>query len=709
MSVVNLMLLGVGVAALAAPLWVHLRLGKVRKRARVSSLHLMLAARQTSRTPRRIVNWPLFLLRCAVLLLVALGFGRLLLPLLGSGGERAYVVLVADVSGSMQASHAGKPVWEDAQARLGAVLDGLDGASKVALVPSPLGDYQPQWESVAEARARLTKLAPGAAANRLVGELREGLRLLGELPDDHPKVLHVVSDLQRSAFAGIDQLGVPANVELQLDKVGPVQANNRGVTVSVLAAGATDIGMYGFNDGTSGEVELFEGGKGQKYAIAPGQVVSRLAKDSAGKDEWVERRLVLGDDDSLAADNSAYDVFEPQAPVPVWMFEPRPARGQARAAGEAPVPGIPTLPRRGARAQESDDAVVRVFEQACYYLGAALQPAFVGESAAESRLQPRVLVAGELERALADLDKPGAPRMLVVPALGEVPDGLARLAGGLLERGGAVVWFGGPEVQPALYQSKFGEWLPALPGAAVAVPAGRSLATVDERHPLWGGLDVQTRRQLSGVKLRQRHALEQVKGARVLGYYADAQPLLVERKVANGRAYFFNTSADRAWSDWPADPPLFVPAVHLLVARALGQEVLAAAHEPLLAGERRTLTLDPALAGRELSAGEARFLIDAQGAASVRLATPGVVTLSVDGKPVTRVAVNFPPSESVLQSYPQSVALQRLESLRQQAGAPAVRWESGGEDGDLAWKLCLALGALLLLIEPVLANTRLKA
>lgn len=64
MALPNILLFALGIAAIAAPLWAHLRLGRVRKRAVVSSLHLMLAARQSSRTPRRIINWPLFLLRC---------------------------------------------------------------------------------------------------------------------------------------------------------------------------------------------------------------------------------------------------------------------------------------------------------------------------------------------------------------------------------------------------------------------------------------------------------------------------------------------------------------------------------------------------------------------------------------------------------------------------------------------------------------------
>jgi hypothetical protein len=709
MTLLNTLLFSLGIVAIAAPLWVHLRLGRVRKRAKVSSLHLMLAARQTSRTPRKIVNWPLLLLRCLILLLLALGFGRLLLPLLGSGGTHAYAVFLVDVSGSMNAREGGKPVWEDAHGRLVEALEALDPSSKVAIVPSPLGGYRPQWEGPAEALARVEKLVPGAASNRLVGEMREGVRLLAEMPDDHPKVMHLISDFQRSAFSGVDQLALPSNIELRLDKVGPQKALNRGVTVSVLAAGATDIGLYAFNDGTGGPVEMIENGKSEVFTIAPGQIASRLTREGA-KEKWVSRKLVLAEEDALAPDNTAYDVFVPQDPIPVWLYEPRGEVGQAAA---EPAAVEPRNFRRGAplpEAEATEKAVEHLYDQASYHLSAALQPTFAGETHSESRFQPRLLTAGTVAAALGELENPGAPRLLFVPATAVVPAELGRLAEALTARGGAVVFFSGPELKPDAYQAAFGPLLPVAIGAGEELTLKQAMANIDERHALWGGLDAQTRRQLATVKLRSRSALELVKGAKALAYFSDAKPLIAERLVGPGRAYFVNTTADRGWSDWAADPPLFVPGMHLLAARALGLEAFAPADEPFLAGERGTLTLDPADAGKKVRVGAELLGVDPKGNVAVTFPTPGIFDLAFeDGSAATRVAVNFPPTESVLDSYAQTVALQRLESLRQAGTEAAVRWEGNMDEGGLAWKLCLALAAMLLLVEPVMANTRVKA
>jgi hypothetical protein len=88
---------------------------------------------------------------------------------------------------------------------------------------------------------------------------------------------------------------------------------------------------------------------------------------------------------------------------------------------------------------------------------------------------------------------------------------------------------------------------------------------------------------------------------------------------------------------------------------------------------------------------------------------PGVIDLTLDnGTSAGKIAVNFPPSESVLESDPEPVVRQRLESLREAGGGSAVRWEAE-EQGGLAWRLCLLAAALLLVIEPVVANLRMKA
>lgn len=703
MAIPNILLFALGIAAIAAPLWVHLRLGRVRKRAVVSSLHLMLAAPQSSRTPRRIINWPLFLLRCLLILLVALGFGRLLIPSFGSDATKADVAFVVDVSGSMLAEHAGQTVWAETSQALANAIDSLDRSSRVVIIPSPIGSYKPTWESPEEARARAAALRPGHSANRLASEMREAIRLLSEMPGDNPKILHIFSDFQRSSLVGTDSITLPANIGLEINQFGPQQMPNRGLTVSVIAAGATDMGFYAFSDGSSGDIQLIENDDAARtFPITPGQSASRLT-NAAVPALWIERRLVLdasADTDRLAADNVAFDAFEPQQPIPIWLYEPRgevaPQARQDRFTRSPNPPGTGT--------------VSHIYEQASYFLSTALQPGIDGEAQALSRFLPLTLTAAKLPAALESLEKPGAPRILFIPATAKVPPDLALLAKTLVARGGVVIFFSGPELDPAIYQTAFGNILPVEIGASEALTLTPALATIDDRHPLWGGLDPQNRRQMAAVAMRKRSAIQPAANTRTLAHYADATPLIVEATRGGGRVYFVNSSADRGWSDWPANPPLFVPAIHLLTARALGYDTFAPAHAPWIAGQRTTLKLDPVDAGKiirfdgqEARADTAGFVRD------IHIDTPGIHDISgEDGSVIRRVAVNFPPSESILENHPESVARQRLESLRRPTAKSAVRWEAT-DHGGLAWKLCLALASLLLLVEPIFATRRTKA
>jgi hypothetical protein len=553
-----------------------------------------------------------------------------------------------------------------------------------------MGSYKPCWESPSEAKTRLAKLTPGYAANRLASELREGIRMLGGMPDDHPKVLHVISDFQRSALAGVDQLAVPANLDLRVNKVGPLLARNRGLAVSIMAAGASHIRLYAFNDGTSGKVAMIENGKKGSFDIVPGQSSTWLT-DKGAPQSWVDRKLVIEEEDTLAADNVAYDVFQRQDVIPVWLYEPR-------VEAKRPTFGRPTTEHH-------------IYEQSTYYLNAALQPAFAGESRSESCFQPALLNDKDLSVALAALGTKKSPRLLFIPATATIPPELVELAKAMTARGGAVVFFSGPALVANDYQTAFGSLLPVNIGAVGTAPSSPALALIDDHHPLWGGLDTQTRRQLAKIGLRERNAVELLDSGRALAYYSDAMPFIAERQVGPGRVYFVNTTADRGWSDWPADPPLFVPAIHLLATRAMGLETFAPANPPFIVGERGTMVLDPIYAGKTVRLGQEQRVVDETGRVSgVVLTEPGLIDVTLDdGTVVGRLAANFPPSESVLESYAEPVVLQRLASLRQAGSKAAVRWAQNIDLGSLAWKLCLVLAAMLLLIEPVMANVKVRS
>lgn len=674
MSLANVFLFSLGIAAMAVPLWVHLRLGKVKKRAVVPTLRLMQATPQTSKSPRKLVDVPLLLLRLLILLLLALGFGRLLMPVLASKDAVEHVVMVLDVSGSMQAKD-GK-VWEQARDEALAALNTLNASSEVAILQTPRGEAQPVWESPADAITRVREMKPGYGPNLLAPALLTADQLLRGMPDDHPKVLHVISDFQRSAFVDIARVSLSSDVVLRLAKVGEENLGNRGISVKVASAGLTDIGVYAFHDGSNGTLKGEENGKIQDLAIAYGQDAVRLSH-TGNKAEWVSRRLFTEDKDALAADNQAWDVYHTQQVLPVLLWEPTHAE--------------------------------RDFEKSSYFIARALQPVANNGAAPISRYRPVVIEAGDLASASEDIAKKDGPRLLMVPATSSPSAALAKLVKEVLGSGGSVVFFGGSGVEGAEYESVFGQIFGVQLGDPEDIKANPALLPITASNPLWGGLDPASRMQISQASLRKRHALVAKEGASVLASYADDVPFIVENMVGNGRVFFVNTAADRSWGDWATQHHLFIPTLHLLSARALDSVEKSISHPPVVSGQSVDLHFPASYAGKELKVAGQSYSLDADGVAKqVTFAEPGVVDLVLaDGIDAGKIAVNFPTTESNLVCDPAALVRQRLESLRRQDENPTVRWENETR-GGLAWKICLFGAALLLVIEPAIANHRKK-
>jgi hypothetical protein len=669
MTLLNPLLLAIGAVALAIPLWVHLRLGKVKKRATVGSLRLLRAAPQTSRSPRRLIRRALFALRCLITLLIALGFARLLMPMFGRDASVESTAIVLDVSGSMQAKNGDRTVWEIARAAALKHLDDLAPSAKVALVLSPGTGAKPEWTDPRAARAAIRELKCGYAANQLHADIATAVAALRAMPDERPKILHILSDFQRSSFIGIDQAAIPQNVRLLLTKTSPEKPANRGVAVNITQAGASTLRLYAYNDATPGTLALTENDAKNVVSLVAGRPATGTPATPRA-DGTILRQLRITESDDLAADNAALDIFRPQPEIPVALWQPKQA---------AATPKPET-------------------EQAAYFLSRALQPS---ENPADSisRFRPRTLNEDTLDATTA------TPPLLLIPAQSTYPDSLAKLAEATVAQGGAVVFFGGQNLAAGSL-APFGKLVPATPEGIENVPTTPALAAIGANDPLFGSLASEARQRLASAPLLRRHTVTVAPGARVLSRFADTKPFIVEVNAGRGKTYFVNTSADREFSDWAADAPRFIPAIHLLAAKAIEGKFSIADDAPFLAGEPRALVLGAALAGKTATLDGVKYPVPVDGILpAVVFDTPGEKTVLADGKSVARLAVNFPPRESTLDNLSEPVIRQRLESQRHHDGGATVRWETDG-DGQLAWQLCLLIGALLLLVEPIIADRK---
>jgi hypothetical protein len=606
------------------------------------------------------------LLRCLITLLIGLGFARLLLPWLGQDATLESTAFVLDVSGSMQAKNGTRSSWSLAQEAALAHLDKLAPSARVAVIMSPSQGVKPEWTDPGTARAAIRKLRPGFAANQLHADILTAVAALQTMPDDQPKKLHIISDFQRSSFAEIDQAAIPQNIQLQLSKTSPEKPINRGLAVTVTQAGASNLRLYSFNDATPGTIVLSENNAAAPSNITAGRILATTLPDPR-PDGFISRKLGINEADDLAADDSAWDLFRPQPEIPVWLWD----------------------------ASEKTPATRSETEHPTYFLSRALQPSEKsGDSI--SRFRPKSVSED-------DLSAPEPPPLLLIPAQEIYPEALATLANTITAHGGSVVFFGGKNLTTQSL-APFGNLPPATPEAIEKVPSTPALAKINPDHPLFGSLGAEARLRLASSPLFQRHALTLKPDARILARFADAKPFIIEADAGPGKTYFVNTSADRELGDWPADAPRFIPAVHLLMARATEQRFHRPDDAPFLAGTPHKLQLDSSLAGKTVLIEGAKHTVEPDG--TVPAATfpePGEKSVLADGAVVRQVAVNFPPSESALDNLTESVIRQRLESQRQHDGGTSVRWENT-VSGQLAWQLCLLLGSLLLLVEPLIAD-----
>lgn len=231
------------------------------------------------------------------------------------------------------------------------------------------------------------------------------------------------------------------------------------------------------------------------------------------------------------------------------------------------------------------------------------------------------------------------------------------------------------------------DW-PVTAGEETSLPAGR-MATrlLAPEHALFDGVwSLQT----VFPPLPQKTVRRCVAGAggKVLASLAGEFPLLIEVPRGNGRVFWLNASADRSWGDLPLSPA-YVPLVQQMArAKELAMQCATAAW----VGE----------AWPDLTkfAGAAAWPAADDGSPEPRIPRSGLYdALTKDGQTRWRCAVNVRRAESDLRPL-DGVKLQAMLPGRVVAGQQAIReWREEIRREIPLWPWLLAAAALVFLIE----------
>ena len=544
-----------GLAAVAVPILIHLRLRHRSRVVRFPSLMFISQAPYRSMRRRRLRDVLLLLMRCLAVALLALAFAR---PLwqgdaaAGATSSSRLVVVLLDNSFSMGFGDR----WQRAAAEVESAFADLEAADRGALVvysdEAELQSAPTTDAALLAAMVQDVEVAPRSTS--LLPAIQMARGVLAEAGELGRRELLIVSDFQRSSWTPENVAALPAGVELRLVDVG-------GEDEEVRNAAVTDVV---FDHSRSGDREQVGIAARVSHLVvrepsaAPAGTPLRAEVDLLLDREVVQTRAVeLGvdsstmvnfapevlerqrttrgtvrlRDDALAADNEFRFVLSPAHEVGVLVIEPDGDR------------------RRG-----------RYLEEA---LALGRRPFFRVSRVQASGFQ-RSMLDGKSVIVIND-----AAQQLSASA-GNAIAGFVRDGGGLLlsvERG---------MTQAAGLLREFGV---TSEGQADRLSGGAgSLAWFDTGHPVFDVFAAARSGDFSSASFFRYHRLVLPEGAAAIARFDDGAPALLDLMpaaddgtpgAASGRVLVLPTSFDTFWNTMPLQA-VFLPFVHRSVEYLAG-------------------------------------------------------------------------------------------------------------------------------------------
>lgn len=690
----TLMLAGLG--ALAIPILVHLLLKRRKKRIQFSTIRFFQFQDEQSSRRRKLRNWLLLAMRLLIVALLVMAFSRPYARQNAAGGaaqKQLRVVFVVDSSASMLATGTDGQRWALAKERIQKIIGGLTPDDRVALVEcashaNVLSGFAPP-----AAVAQLVRdLSPGYGGSSLSEGLQQALQLLANTGFNGLSTIYLVSDLQKSACRTISSCPIPQEIEVKLLAVGDLASPNLAVMQLDPHAGdgtppKAMVASFSDEDVTSARLDVAIDDRvvsSQALSLKPGGSTNVPLVIPPLKAGWHDVKASLRTRDALEIDNTRY----------ASLFVPEPARV------------LVVEPRRSAR----------VFEQASFFLAAALDPDKGETNSVPGAFNLTEAAPEQLPQQLASAEHGQRWNVLIVPGLKDLATGIGNSLSGFVVQGGGLVLFLGEDVSANRYNSELRDLLPCRLGEPESCPdptAGWRIAFYDTNSPAFAAFRLPNSGDLRIPQFTKRFGLQPADGATRLAFFDDGNPLVITRAVGRGRVVLVNTSADTAWNDWPKHKT-FVPFIHGLArfaAQTSNREGVRE-NDSLVAGDN--LDVETGAGGRlaqftwrSPNGKEARLTADAQGRLRDQvLNVPGVYSLRDEaGREVRRVAVNLPPQESDLESIRPTELQQQLVRVQGNGKETLAAGLFGARHHQREFWAALLLAALvLLLVEPFVAN-----
>jgi hypothetical protein len=601
-----------GLAGLALPLYLHLLKRQKNPPKQVPSL-MLYESRVISSTRHRRLHYLLLLsLRLLLLLLLILAFAN---PFVNRDAaaiaSNRLVLVVVDNSFSMRAGTR----LADAKDAAMRVLAGKGAArAQVAAFGSKLRLMSQAIEDQAALRAAVQAIEPGDGHGNF-GELARAVRALADSVRT-PVELHLISDMQRTQLAPtFADMALPANVQLVTHAV-VTKAEPNWTVESVDAPGQ----VWG-KDAKPVHVQAAIAGFGTPAAQRKVSLVVN-GKTVATKSVMVPA-------------NGRATVDFPSLEVPYGFSR---CEVKIDSADIFPADDL----RRFAVERSDPQKALLIHNygdtRSPFYVGAALS------AAAQSAFSLESINGNEA----ADR-KPSNYAFIVLSDLNTVPPLLENSLTEYVRSGGSLLIAAGTSAGGRTQIPIFG----------AHIKTTRDYSSVPDRYMTAGASDtsypaVAKSGGWPGVKFF--YALDVDPGdARVIVRLSDQTPLLLEKKIGEGRVVLFTSGLDNLTNDFPLDPA-FVPFIEQTARYLAGSERQGGARQVDAFLELRTAKEQSQ--GVEVTDPEGKrplTLGEAASAQSFQLTEAGYYQIRLANGRQDEVGVNADPKESNLDVIPEDV------------------------------------------------------
>lgn len=675
-----------GAAAIASPIIIHLFMNRRVKKVVWAAMRFLQVSVQKNQKQMNLEDLLLLIMRCALLLLLALALAR---PAIkggqagGIGGGSQTAVIAIDNSYSMALADSGTSRFDHAKKAAEEIIDSLGGSSSVAVIffsdtvreaiPEPTVDMGLARKIIRDAKLsdRPTDVQPAIVQAQTILKRSPG----------GGKAIYLITDGQAAGWNRMEDIKktlADPDVRSKVIVVTGRDENNLSVSNLRLSSAIPAVG----------EPVRFE-----------------AEVSNFGNTEAANVSIRLSIDGEPPCDQGVIDTIPAGTAKGISLFTRLSKPGSHSITAEIDPDALPTDDHRSIALRAMDDIRVLLVdgdstkeprETDTFYLRNALTPA--APALRESYyIKTKTISPSELEATkLADYEA------VVLANVPDVTEPSLRAIEAYLDLGGGLIIFPGDKTNVSFYNDTLGKKLGLLPaqfgelrGKADDKETFLKLQDRDYEHKIVSIWKDQGAGSLSTAQFYRSYELKAETGhtakagePQTVLKYGDGSPAVMERSWGRGRVIQFSSSADTAWNDLPLRPS-FVPLVHRSLGAILDRQD---ARLNIPVGSTFEFVCDPewvntdalvAAPGENPDRGSLRRIGMTDGVPILRYeqtdqAGPYQVTVKTSPPAIIKFATQFDATESKLTSLPET----QLDSLK--PATDVVRWAPGSSLGAIA-------------------------